>query len=79
MPEPTIKITLEAARVNARMTQPQVASKLSQQFGHTISRQRVASFEKRPDNVPPVFAKALSDIYQMPIDYLSFSLPVSQP
>lgn len=75
----TIKISLEAARVNARMTQPEVASKLTNQFGFKVARQRVAGFEKRPDNVPPAFAKALSDIYSIPLDYLSFNLPVGQP
>ncbi len=67
------KITLKAARVNAKLTQTEAARALSSYFGLNISRQRVASFERNPNNVPPAWAEGFSKIYNIPLGNISFT------
>lgn len=67
------KITLKAARVNARLTQTEAAHALSSYFGLNVSRQRIASFEKNPNSVPPAWAEGFSKIYNIPIGNISFT------
>jgi DNA-binding XRE family transcriptional regulator len=67
------RISLAAARVNANLTQNQVAKELSSYFGQRVSRQRIAAFEKHPESVPPAYGLALSELYRIPIDDLLFA------
>lgn len=73
MKQAQLRITLKAARVNADMSQNEVAEILTKEFGTKISRQRISNFEAKPANVPPIFGKALADIYGLPIDAISFA------
>lgn len=61
MPEP-IRISLAAARVNARLTQEEVAKRMK------IGKRTIINWEK--GTVMPSFAdiNLLSDIYGIPID-----------
>lgn len=60
----SVKITLAAARVNAGMTQEDVAKKLK------VSKKTVINWEK--GIVTPSFATldTLSRLYKMPLDYI---------
>ena len=57
-----LQISLAAARVNADMTQEAVARQLR------VSKQTIISWEKGKTNPSFSTLKALSDIYQIPID-----------
>lgn len=59
-----IKISLAAARVNAGMTQENVAKELK------VSKRTIVNWEKGNVSPSPVVLKALSDMYRMPIDYI---------
>lgn len=59
-----IQITLAAARVNAGLTQDEVARDLK------ISKQTVINWEKGRVEVPFLALKILSDMYNIPIDYI---------
>lgn len=59
-----IKISLEAARVNAKLTQEQAANKLG------VSKNTVINWEK--GRVAPRISEMdrLSNLYKIPIDYI---------
>lgn len=61
-----LKITLEAARVNAGMTQKQVAEKL----GKTV--QTIVAWEKEPYKISIKTAYELADLYSTDINNLIF-------
>lgn len=61
-----IQITLKAARVNAGMTQKEVASLLG------ISNQTVIKWEKTPGVVPGERMAQLASIYGLPVDSIIF-------
>lgn len=62
----TIQISLAAARVNAELTQKQVSSIMN------VDRSTVRRWEKG-DKIPDYdVSKKLSDIYDMPLDYIFF-------
>lgn len=61
-----LQISLAAARVNAEMTQEQVAEKMK------VDRSTVRRWEKG-DKVPEYDeSKKLSELYNMPLDYIFF-------
>ena len=58
------KISLAAARVNAGLTQDNVASALH------VGKQTVVSWEKGKTEPSISQAKKLEEIYKMPLDYI---------
>lgn len=62
-----VKISLAAARVNANLTQSQVAEKLE------VSKTTIISWEKGKTKIPFKSLKTLCDLYQMPIDAIFLS------
>ena len=58
------KISLKAARVNAEMTQDDVARVLHR------TKQTIVNWENGMTDIRYTDLKALSDLYQMPIEYL---------
>lgn len=61
-----LQISLAAARVNAEMTQEQVAEKMN------VDRSTVRRWEKG-DKIPGYDeSKKLSQLYNMPLDYIFF-------
>lgn len=60
----TIKISLAAARVNAGLTQENVAKALH------ISKQTVVNWEKGISEPNISQGRALSELYKMPLDYI---------
>ena len=64
MSSKTLKISLAAARVNAGYTQEKVASKLH------VSKKTIVNWEKGNVTPSPIVMMALSDLYDMPIDYI---------
>lgn len=67
------RISLRAARISNNLSQQDVADSLSVYFGKKLSRQRIAEFENNPAEVPPVYGDALSKLYKIPKDYISFA------
>lgn len=61
-----IKISLEAARVNAGMTQPQAAQALG------VSVTTILKWEKGITMPPVDKAIALAGLYSMPLDIINF-------
>ncbi len=61
-----IQITQKAARVNAGMTQKEVASQLG------ISNQTVIKWEKTPGVIPGERMAQLASIYGLPVDSIIF-------
>jgi len=59
-----IQISLAAARVNARMTQEEVAKKLN------VGKSTIVSWEKGEREPKIGQAMTLSNIYKIPIDYI---------
>ena len=59
-----VKISLAAARVNANMTQEQVAEVMK------ISKATLINWEKGKTKIPFVSLVALCDMYNFPIDYI---------
>ena len=59
-----IKITLAAARVNAGLTQLEVASLMK------VSKQTICNWESGKTSPDVAQARRLSDIYKMPLDYI---------
>lgn len=59
-----IQISLAAARVNAGMTQQDVAEKMH------ISKQTIVNWEKGITEPSITQAKMISKIYNMPLDYI---------
>lgn len=60
------KISLKAARVNARLTLIEAARLLG------IGKDRLIKWEKHSGLVPPVWQQKISDAYQMPVDMIYF-------
>ena len=61
-----MKITMKAARVNARLTQENAAKKLG------IAASTLIKWEKRPDRIPAYRQKSIAETYSMPIDSIIF-------
>ena len=59
-----LQITLAAARINAGLTQIQVASEMH------VSKQTVVNWEKGKTEMQINQARKLSDLYKMPLDYI---------
>ena len=59
------KITLKAARVNANLTQEEVAREMHR------TKQTIVNWETGVTDIKFQDLKKLSDLYQMPIDYLN--------
>ena len=60
------KISLKAARVNARLTLIDAARLLG------IGKDRLIKWEKHSGLVPPVWQQKISDVYEMPLDMIYF-------
>lgn len=73
MPTDMRRITLRAARVNAGLSQDKVANELSEYFGTKVSRQRIAFFEKHPEETPIGWGEALAKLYRWPRDGINFT------
>lgn len=69
----TRKISLEAARVDAELSQDDVAKKLSAYLGKTVTRQRVSAMERNPSEVTIKTAEFLLGLYNMTMDDVDFS------
>ena len=61
-----IQITLAAARVNAGLTQEDVAKSMN------VSKNTVVNWEKGKTDIDYSKAKALSNLYRMPLDNIIF-------
>lgn len=57
-----LKITLAAARVNAGYSQDEVARELS------VSKSSIVNWEKGRTTPPPLYMKALLDLYKISAD-----------
>ncbi|MGN8792762.1 helix-turn-helix domain-containing protein [Acidaminococcus timonensis] len=60
------KISLKAARVNARLTLIEAARLLG------IGKDRLIKWEKHSGLVPPVWQQKISAVYKMPLDMIYF-------
>ena len=60
-----IKISLAAARVNAGMTQDDVAREMH------VTKQTIVNWERGRSEPTISQSRALSDLYKMPLDYIS--------
>lgn len=63
-----IKITLAAARVNAGLTQREVAKKMH------VSLTTVVNWERGKNDIPLLKIKALSELYKMPLENIILPL-----
>lgn len=61
---PEIRISLAAARVNARLTQNDMAKALH------VGKQTVVSWEKGKTEPKISQSRKLSELYNMPLDYI---------
>lgn len=61
-----LQISLASARVNAKMTQEEVAQKLH------VSKQTVVNWESGKTEPKTSHARALSKLYNMPLKYIFF-------
>ena len=61
---PELKITMEAARVNAHLTQDDVAKAMC------VSKQTIVNWEKGRSEPKIQQARMLSDLYGIPLDYI---------
>ena len=59
-----LQISLAAARVNAKLTQSDVAQRLK------VSKQTIVNWENGKTEPTINQAKALSELYRMPLDYI---------
>lgn len=59
-----MQISLAAARVNARMTQEDVAKALN------VGKQTIVNWEKGTSEPKMSQGRALSELYKMPLDYI---------
>ena len=66
--EPDFKISLAAARVNAEMTQAEVAKELG------IANNTLIKWEKGEDFPKITQMRQLCDLYQIKADYLKFPI-----
>lgn len=62
-----IQISLAAARVNAGMTQDDVAKQMH------VAKQTIVSWEKGESEPKISQARVLSSMYQMPLEYIFFT------
>lgn len=60
------KISLKAARVNARLTLIEAARLLG------IGKDKLIKWEKHSGLVPPVWQQKISAVYKMPLDMIYF-------
>lgn len=60
------KISLKAARVNAKMTLLEGAKAIG------IGKDRLIKWEKHSGLVPPVWQQKISAVYKMPVDMIFF-------
>lgn len=60
------KISLKAARVNAKLTLIEAAVSLG------IGKDRLIKWEKHSGLVPPVWQQKISAVYKMPVDMIYF-------
>lgn len=67
-----MQITLKAARVNSDLTQPEVVDILLEKYGVSLTRQRLAQYEKNSSDIPIALAKQLSSIYDISYNALFF-------
>lgn len=64
MQDKKVKVSLEAARVNAKMTISQVAETLH------VSKNTIINWEKGRTKIPFASLVSLCDLYEFPIDYI---------
>ncbi len=62
----TLQISLAAARINARMTQSEVAEKMH------VGKQTIVNWEKGKTEPTVSQGRALSEIYGIPMDTIIF-------
>ena len=67
-----VRISLKAARINANLSQSQAAQLLGKELGQKVSRQRLSMIESYEYELAPVYGVALSHIYKIPQDFISF-------
>ncbi|RGW15224.1 helix-turn-helix domain-containing protein [Enterococcus asini] len=67
-----LQITLGAARVNSDLKQSDVVDILKEKYGVTITRQRLAEYERDASDVPIALAKKLADIYGLTQENIFF-------
>ena len=60
------KISLKAARVNAKLTLLDAASRIG------IGKDRLIKWEKNSGLVPTVWQRKISAVYKMPVDMIFF-------
>ena len=61
-----VKISLKAARVNAKLTVIEAAKAIG------IGKDRLLKWESEPDLVPPIWQKKIGEVYNFPIDNILF-------
>lgn len=66
-----IRITLEAARVNAHMTQTQAGKAIG------VSQNTICAWENGKSGIPKAAAIALASVYDMPLECII--LPINEP
>lgn len=69
------KISLKACRINKNFSLKEATQVISKQTGIKISRQRLSNYENNPESIPPLWAKTLSDAYDIPMDFINFNQP----
>lgn len=60
------KISLKAARVNAKLTLLEAASRIG------IGKDRLIKWERNSGLVPPVWQQKISSVYKIPVDMIFF-------
>lgn len=60
------RISLKAARVNAGLTQREIAQKLG------ISEPTYNTWEKNPWNISGLYQRRLADVCKYPLDFIDF-------
>ncbi|MDT3394447.1 MAG: helix-turn-helix domain-containing protein [Bacillota bacterium] len=73
MPKNLMRITLRAARINAGLSQEQVAQELTDYLGTKVSRQRISFFEKHLEETPVGWGEAFAKLYKWPSDAIKFT------
>lgn len=66
------EITLAAARVNVDLTQKEVVEILKEDYGITLTRQKLSDYEKDSTDLPISLAKALTSIYKISEENIFF-------
>ena len=61
-----VKISLKAARVNAKLTVIEAAKAIG------IGKDRLLKWESEPDLVPPIWQKKIGEVYNFSIDNIFF-------